>query len=169
MANECSNSVTITGKTADMQKIYQVLIEENECFFRSFIPDPEDQYFRGWCENNWGTKWVSSVCSDSHIDEDADEISIFLEFSTAWDPPIEAYETFSEANEQLTVEASFNEFGLGRFGIWTNELGHVEPDVPDNLLEDLDDEDGEVRENAWEEMEVLLEKEKEVRKSQLYD
>ena len=132
MANECSNSVTITGKTADMQKIYQVLIEENECFFRSFIP-------------------------------------IFLEFSTAWDPPIEAYETFSEANEQLTVEASFNELGLGRFGIWTNELGHVEPDVPDNLLEDLDDEDGEVRENAWEEVEILLEKEIEVRKSQLYD
>ena len=49
MANECSNNVTITGKTADMQKLYQVLIEDDECFFRSFIPDPEDQYFIGWC------------------------------------------------------------------------------------------------------------------------
>jgi hypothetical protein len=65
-------------------------------------------------------------------------------FDTAWSPPLAFYEHLKELG--YTVEAMYNESGMGFAGVWTDEFGdeYVEYDFSDEnwdegLSEDLKD------------------------------
>ena len=73
-----------------------------------------------WRVNNWGTKW--EVCEFYGIDKQPDALigdsTISFAFSSAWSPPIGAYEKFLENNPDCFIRAYYYEGGCDFMGLW---------------------------------------------------
>jgi len=74
----------------------------------------------GWACDKWGTKW--DISEFYGVDRQGDTIS--FAFSSAWSPPIGAYETFimnmSEQKQDVSVKAYYYEGGCDFMGEWDN-------------------------------------------------
>ena len=150
MPNWCDNQITITGPNSVIDKIEKIVGEEdNQNGLLNFMspmpkeldgtmapsssadkPQPMVEGFDNWydwrCEN-WGTKW--EVCEfygvdRQHLNDSLDESTISFGFSSAWSPPINAYQTFimnmSEKNLDVSVKAYYYEGGCDFMGCWDN-------------------------------------------------
>jgi|TARA_B100001094_G_scaffold264191_1_gene266100 hypothetical protein len=143
MPNWCDNQVTITGPNSVIDKIEKIVKEEKDDqgllnFMRPMPkeldgttspsssadkPQPMVEGFDCWydwrCEN-WGTKW--EVCEFYGVDRQGDTIS--FGFSSAWAPPIPAYQTFlmnmSEQKQDVSLKAYYYEGGCDFMGCWDN-------------------------------------------------
>ena len=145
MPNWCDNQITITGPNSVIDKIEKIVKEDDSHenngllnFFRPMPkqlegttspgssakkPQPMVEGFDNWydwrCEN-WGTKW--EVCEFYGVDRQGDTIS--FGFSSAWAPPIPAYQTFlmnmSEKNLDVSLKAYYYEGGCDFMGCWDN-------------------------------------------------
>ena len=78
-----------------------------------------------WRVNNWGTKW--EVCEfygvdRQHLNDSLDESTISFGFSSAWAPPIGAYEQFLADNEDCSLKAYYYEGGCDFMGEWDNGI-----------------------------------------------
>ena len=76
-----------------------------------------------WRCTNWGTKW--EVCEfygvdRQHLNDSLDESTISFAFSSAWAPPIGAYEQFLADNENCSLKAYYYEGGCDFMGEWDN-------------------------------------------------
>ena len=73
-----------------------------------------------WRVNNWGTKW--EVNEFYGVDKQADALighsTISFAFSSAWSPPIGAYEKFLENNPDCFIRAYYYEGGCDFMGLW---------------------------------------------------
>jgi hypothetical protein len=73
-----------------------------------------------WRVNNWGTKW--EVCEFYGVDKQPDALigdsTISFAFSSAWAPPIGAYEKFLENNPDCSIRAYYYEGGCDFMGLW---------------------------------------------------
>ena len=73
-----------------------------------------------WRVNNWGTKW--EVCEFYGVDKQPDALigdsTISFAFSSAWSPPIGAYEKFLEKNPDCFIRAYYYEGGCDFMGLW---------------------------------------------------
>ena len=49
------------------------------------------------------------------------EFQLFLEFETAWTPPIEAFEYLVENDPSIKVHLVYNEYGCGVHGCWSSD------------------------------------------------
>ena len=138
MPNWCDNQVTITGPNSVIDKIEKIVSEEKDAggLLEFFHPMPKElrdttadgsedkkmieKYgysdWYGWACDNWGTKW--DISEFYGVDRDGDTIS--FAFSSAWSPPIGAYEYFLAKNEDCTLEAHYYEGGCDFMGIWEN-------------------------------------------------
>lgn len=161
MPNWCSNSVVITGKTEDIEKLENFLDEKSgKNWFDYFLPTPEElkdtealsdpteektaelieKYGCGdwysWNINNWGVKWNCDVdqWDVSPTDVDGESLIEFV-FDSPWAAPVELYE-WIENNTELSVVAEFHEEGMCFVGCY--EDGESESfDYTD--MESLDD------------------------------
>lgn len=145
MPNWCDNQITITGPSSVIDKIEKIVREddshENNGLLNFFRPMPKElegttspgssadkpqpmiEGFDNWydwrCEN-WGTKW--EVCEFYGVDRQGDTIS--FAFSSAWAPPIPAYQTFlmnmSEQKQDVSLKAYYYEGGCDFMGCWDN-------------------------------------------------
>tara|TARA_B100000902_G_scaffold111835_1_gene113049 strand:+ start:214 stop:837 length:624 start_codon:yes stop_codon:yes gene_type:complete len=142
MPNWCDNQITITGPNSVIDKIEKIVKEEKDgdglLNFMSPMPkeldgttapspadkpQPMIEGFDNWydwrCEN-WSTKW--DVNEFYGVDRQGDTIS--FGFSSAWSPPINAYQTFlmnmSEKNLDVSVKAYYYEGGCDFMGCWDN-------------------------------------------------
>ncbi len=143
MPNWCDNQITITGPNSVIDKIEKIVKEEKDDqgllnFMRPMPkeldgttspsssadkPQPMVEGFDCWydwrCEN-WGTKW--EVCEFYGVDRQGDTIS--FGFSSAWAPPIPAYQTFlmnmSEQKQDVSLKAYYYEGGCDFMGCWDN-------------------------------------------------
>ena len=145
MPNWCDNQITITGPNSVIDKIEKIVKEDDSHenngllnFFRLMPkelegttspsssadkPQPMIEGFDNWydwrCEN-WGTKW--EVCEFYGVDRQGDTIS--FGFSSAWAPPIPAYQTFlmnmSEQKQDVSLKAYYYEGGCDFMGCWDN-------------------------------------------------
>jgi len=86
-------------------------------------PQPMVEGFDNWYDwrtDNWCTKW--EVCEFYGVDRKDDTIS--FAFSSAWAPPIGAYEKFiissSEKQEDVSIKAYYYEGGCDFAGCWDN-------------------------------------------------
>ena len=120
MPNWCDNQVTITGPNSVIDKIEKIVNEEKDGdgllnFFHPMPkqlkdttspsssadkPQPMIEGFDNWydwrCEN-WSTKWEVNEfygVDRQHLNDSLDESTISFGFSSAWAPPIGAYERF---------------------------------------------------------------------------
>ena len=143
MPNWCDNQITITGPNSVIDKIEKIVSDEKNPdgllnFFHPMPkqledttspsssadkPQPMVEGFDCWYDwrvEKWGTKWD---CNEFYgVDRQGDTIS--FGFSSAWSPPIGAYETFimnmSEQKQDVSVKAYYYEGGCDFMGEWDN-------------------------------------------------
>ena len=148
MPNWCDNQVTITGPNSVIDKIEKIVNEDdshkNTGLLHFFHPMPKElrdttadgkedkklmkKYgysdWYGWACDNWSTKW--EVCEFYGVDrqylteQSEGESMISFAFSSAWAPPIGAYENFLANNEDCSLKAYYYEGGCDFMGEWDN-------------------------------------------------
>jgi len=143
MPNWCDNQITITGPNSVIDKIEKIVSDEKNPdgllnFFHPMPkqledttspsssadkPQPMVEGFDCWYDwrvEKWGTKWD---CNEFYgVDRQGDTIS--FGFSSAWSPPINAYEKFiissSEKKQDVSIKAYYYEGGCDFAGCWDN-------------------------------------------------
>jgi hypothetical protein len=143
MPNWCDNQITITGDKSVIDKIEKIVKEEDKSdigLLQFMYPMPKElddttadgskdkemlakhghSDWYSWRTDNWSTKW--DVNEFYGVDRQGDTIS--FAFSSAWSPPIGAYETFimnmSEQKQDVSVKAYYYEGGCDFMGEWDN-------------------------------------------------
>ena len=113
MPNHCCNKLVL--QEGSLQTIIENYITENEhdenvFDFERIIPigDIPDWYEQR--TDKWGTKWNGY---DMYICED------FIEFYTAWSPPVGIIKKLAELHKDFTFCLEYNEPGVGFRGITT--------------------------------------------------
>lgn len=145
MPNWCQNTVTFKHRNPDRIARLVNSFNDNE-LLSEFIPIPqgtEDAYT--WCVENWGTKWdINNDDYDLIVDPDSTEVTLC--FSTAWSPPLKAYETLQE-KYGFDILAYYYEAGMAFCGRWANgvdEFYDIDEDnaewVTANIPSDIDEE-----------------------------
>ena len=146
MPNWCDNQITITGPNKVIDKIEKIVNEDNntEGLLQFMHPMPAelkdttadgsqdkklmDKYgYSDWYEwacDNWGTKWDLNEfygVDRQYLSEQSEgESTISFAFSSAWSPPIGAYEYFLAKNEECSLKAYYYEGGCDFMGCWDN-------------------------------------------------
>ena len=146
MPNWCDNQITITGPNSVIDKIEKIVKDEKEDngllnFMKPMPaqlkdttspsssadkPQPMVEGFDNWYDwrvENWSTKW--EVCEfygvdRQHLNDSLDESTITFGFSSAWSPPIGAYEQFLVDHENCSLKAYYYEGGCDFMGEWDN-------------------------------------------------
>jgi len=146
MPNWCDNQVTITGPNSVIDKIEKIVKEEDNKngllnFFHPMPAELKDttadgskdekmieKYgysdWYGWACDDWGTKWDLNEfygVDRQYLSEQSEgESTISFAFSSAWSPPIGAYENFLAKNEECSLKAYYYEGGCDFMGCWDN-------------------------------------------------
>ena len=146
MPNWCDNQVTITGPNSVIDKIEKIVKEEDikNGLLNFFHPMPaelrdttadgsEDKKmiekyghsdWYGWATENWSTKWDISEfygMDRQYLTEQSEgESMISFAFSSAWAPPIGAYDHFLAKNQECSLKAYYYEGGCDFMGVWDN-------------------------------------------------
>ena len=146
MPNWCDNQITITGPNKVIDKIEKIVNEEKDAggLLDFFHPMPKElrdttadgstdkelmeKYgysdWYGWACDNWGTKWDIAEfygVDRQYLSEQSEgESTISFAFSSAWSPPIGAYEYFLAKNEECSLKAYYYEGGCDFMGCWDN-------------------------------------------------
>ena len=151
MPNWCDNQITITGPNSVIDKIEKIVKEddshENNGLLNFFHPMPKElegttspsssskkpqpmiEGFDCWYDwrcHNWSTKW--EVCEFYGVDrqylkeQNEGESTISFGFSSAWAPPINAYEKFLENNSNCFIRAYYYEGGCDFMGLWEDGI-----------------------------------------------
>ena len=137
MPNWCDNQVTITGSKSVIDKIEKIAKEEKGAggLLDFFHPMPKElrdttadgsedkklleKYgysdWYGWACDNWGTKW--DITEFYGVDRLGETLITFA-FSSAWSPPVGAYEYFLAKNEDCSLKAWYYEGGCDFMGVW---------------------------------------------------
>ena len=153
MPNWCDNQVTITGSESVIDKIEKIVKEEKGAggllnFFKPMPKELEDTVspsssakkpqpmvdgFDNWYEwrcANWGTKW--EVNEFYGVDRLGKTLITFA-FSSAWAPPLDAYEQFLADNKDCSLKAYYYEGGCDFMGVYEDgddrcyEISNVAP------------------------------------------
>jgi len=165
MPNWCDNQITITGPNSVIDKIEKIVKEEKDeqgllNFFHPMPAELKDTTADGskdkemlakhghsdwysWATENWSTKWEVNEfygVDRQHLNDSLDESTISFGFSSAWAPPIGAYERFimnmSEKNLDVSVKAYYYEGGCDFAGCWDD--GNDECIAPSDYKSDDD-------------------------------
>ena len=149
MPNWCDNQITITGPNSVIDKIEKIVQEDDSHENTGLLnfmkpmpkqlqdttspsssadkPQPMVEGFDNWYDwrvENWSTKW--EVCEFYGVDrqylseQNEGESTITFGFSSAWAPPIGAYEQFLVDNEDCSLRAFYYEGGCDFMGEWDN-------------------------------------------------
>ena len=142
MPNWCSNSITITGPIDQVKDLWtraQTATVDSKDGERSFglleamVPQPnydevdvppalgEKKIMSDWWDwrvTHWGTKWDVSDEGLEFTDCEDGYGTISGWFESAWSPPIEAYNTFLERNEEFSIRSTYEEGGMDFAGIY---------------------------------------------------
>ena len=148
MPNWCDNQLSITGPNSVIDKIEKIVKEEKDAggLLNFFHPMPKElrdttadgktdkklmkKYgysdWYGWACDNWSTKWDISEFYDvdrQYLTEQSEgESTISFAFSSAWAPPINAYEKFLENNSNCFIRAYYYEGGCDFMGLWEDGI-----------------------------------------------
>ena len=148
MPNWCDNQITITGPNSVIDKIEKIVKEEKDGngllnFFHPMPkelkdttspsssadkPQPMVDGFDNWYDwrvENWSTKWDVNEfygVDRQPLNDSLDESTISFAFSSAWAPPINAYEKFLENNSNCFIRAYYYEGGCDFMGLWEDGI-----------------------------------------------
>jgi hypothetical protein len=123
MPNWCDNSITISGPTETIKKLWETATsmqgsDERRGLLEAMVPIGEWEY--GSAVENWGTKWDIDHEGLEFTDNGDGTGDISGWFNSAWSPPVSAYDNFLENNEDCGIYASYYEPGMDFAGFYTN-------------------------------------------------
>jgi len=141
MPNWCSNDIEITGPRDKIRALWDATQAEGSGLLNALVPMP-DNIFLGnlgeeerkmceeqgipnwydWSVSNWGTKWDVDP-EGLEYSEDGDTATISGWMDTAWAPPVEAVQTYGEANPDVSITLNYNEGGMCFVGQYVIENG----------------------------------------------
>lgn len=145
MPNWCNNTVTIYGPIKKIKQLHEAA-QKGE-LLETMAPIGEWDYDNA--VNAWGTKWDISEDNGLEYEEiEKDRASLSGWFDTAWGPPLEAYSTFLNNNEDCDLGGYYYEPGMGFCGAWSNgsdeqydisgDSHWVEENIPESIIEEFD-------------------------------
>jgi hypothetical protein len=137
MPNWCSNSITITGPVEKIHALRAVSIDKG--LLEAMAPLGDWEYDRA--VEAWGTKWDISNEGLEYEDNGDGTATIGGWADSAWAPPVEAFQTYSNANPEVTMELQYFEPGMAFIGVWDNTGGDAYWDKLDELLDTTAEED----------------------------
>jgi hypothetical protein len=168
MPNWCLNKIKISGDKNNRRRVSQIIEklqeqDDNEIgLMESLVGreptiSEEDYNNGGWYDSNinyWGTKW--DLTDNDFIFEETEEY-IYLEFDTAWSPPVEFCELLSK-RYGVCVKIKYIEPGMVISGIFeVNDKGEILRDENyQNILEGIYNYD---KSMFWDEIKNLVEHE----------
>jgi hypothetical protein len=147
MANECSNTLHITGPSEILRKFVQENRDsEKSLSLSKSVPVPPDmENSHEWYHSNWGTKRDVDYVVD--LDESYPEGEVIYDFVTAWTPIIPWVKLvatkYPELEFQLTYVETAAEFA-GEYFVKGSEDQHIEYGPEDDEYRELagiEDED----------------------------
>ena len=151
MPNWNSNDITINGPAEKITALWARAQtghkyingitgqeEETSRLLEAMVPIGEWDYDRA--VQTWGTKWDISL-EGLQLIEGVDGCSIVGYADSAWSPPLEAFQTYAAANEDVYLEIKYFEPGMAFVGVWDSEGGDAYWEDVGSLLETTQDED----------------------------
>lgn len=150
MPNWNSNTITIDGPADKIRALWnaaQPAEGKDGSLLEAMAPIGEWDY--GRAVDAWGTKWDVSLEGLQLIENDNGTASIVGYADSAWSPPIEAFQTYADANKDCELELRYFEPGMSFIGVWDSENGDqtwedvyqfVKNGTDDGVLEELMDE-----------------------------
>ena len=136
MPNWCNNSITIEGPVDKIRALWEAA-QAREGLLEAMVPIGEWKY--DTAVESWGTKWDISLEGLEFTDLGDGTATISGWFDSAWAPPIGAYETFFEDNDDVSISASYFEPGMDFAGFWSSEAGEEHLDNLHDEFEKGDD------------------------------
>ena len=124
MPNWNSNTITIDGPADKIRALWdaaQPAEGKDGSLLEAMVPIGEWDYDRA--VNAWGTKWDVSLEGLQFIDNENGTASIVGHADSAWSPPIEAFQTYANANKDCELELRYFEPGMSFIGVWDSENG----------------------------------------------
>ena len=128
MPNNCETDLVITGPKKDIAAFLEAAKGEpqgtiegddpNLIDLQRLVPMPDDQrenWYR-WCLQNWGTKWGCYWFNNPKLSPNGRRWRV--SFSSAWSPPITAFEKIAEMFPTLTFTLRFYEMGIACKGLF---------------------------------------------------
>jgi hypothetical protein len=128
MPNWNSNTVTITGPAEKIEALWAAANSKPDSgLLEAMVPMPkellEGDGWYGWAVTNWGTKWdVNMEGLELVLNEDG-TATITGWAESAWSPPLEAFQTYAEANADVYLELKYFEPGMAFTGVWDSKGG----------------------------------------------
>ena len=192
MPNWCDNQITITGPNSVIDKIEKIVKNEDSKngLLNFFYPMPKeledttspsssakkpqpmvdgfDNWYDWRCEN-WGTKWdvneFYGVDRQYLTEQNEGESIISFGFSSAWSPPIGAYDKFMDMGHNVEIKAYYYEGGCDFMGVWDNgddRCYTISDTAPDGSKDEFwDTEEGEMLDEMFNITEPMAEYEAE--------
>lgn len=162
MPNWCDNTLTISGKKADLEDFKNRVKTETEVLsLNNFVPMPKE-YEEGdkwymWRVENWGTKW--EVMDANILNEEDDYID--YRFDSAWSPPTEWLQKVAKQNPNLNFKLVYREDGMGFMGADYYEGGELVNNVMiddsyDTIAQQLTSEGLDPKSDEWDERESAM-------------
>jgi len=163
MPNWCNNNIEIAGPAKTINALWTAATAEGGGLLDAMVPMPKElrdttkgtgdelqteQYdgftnWYDWSVARWGTKWDVDMEGIEYTDNEDGTATISGYFDSAWAPPVEAYNTFLEANEDCSLTGSYYEMGCDFAGFYDNgddeylENLRDEYDLPEDQQSDL--------------------------------
>jgi hypothetical protein len=155
MPNWCSNSITIEGPADKIRALWdaaQPAEGKDGSLLDAMVPIGEWEY--DTAVQNWGTKWDISLEGLEFVPGDNGRAMITGWADSAWAPPVNAFQTYANANEDCSMELKYFEPGMCFVGVWDSEGGDAYWEDIGSLLETTEEEDSVLYEllehfNVW--------------------
>jgi len=145
MPNWCNNSIVITGPAEKIAALWAEAQSEGNALLNAMRPMPaellEGEAWYGWRVENWGTKWDIDQ-QGLEFEEFSDGTAAITGWAdSAWSPPVDAFQAYSNANPDVTMELKYFEPGMAFIGVWDSEGGDAYWDGVGELLDTTEEED----------------------------
>ena len=118
MPNLCNNSITIQGPTETVKTLWDEANQEGSGLLEAMKPIGKWEY--GTAVEAWGTKWDVDTEGLEFTDNGDGTAAITGWFDSAWAPPIDAYNSFLDDNDNCSLDATYEEGGMDFAGIYDN-------------------------------------------------
>jgi len=136
MPNWCNNTISITGPADKISAIWAAATASDDSagLLQALTPMPAElsdtvadgssgDNWYNWRVANWGTKWDLNPEGLEFTDHGDGTASIAGYADSAWAPPIEAFQAYSNVNPEVEMELKYFEPGMCFLGVWDSAGG----------------------------------------------
>jgi hypothetical protein len=143
MPNWCNNSIEIEGPVEKIAALWLLAHRFTPtvegALLNAMVPIGDWDYDRA--VQAWGTKWDIDMQGLEFVDNEQGRARITGWFDSAWSPPLDAFQTYALANEDVYLELKYFEPGMSFTGVWDSEGGDAYWEDVGSLLDTTAEED----------------------------